>query len=255
MLSKYYLDLILYKTLIDLKTEAAKTYIGVLWWILDPIIFMAIFYLVFGVLLQRGTEHFAQFLLIGLVTWRWFQSTIIHGSTSIQQGRGLMRQVYMPKVILPLTIILTDLFKFTLVLLLLLSFLWFSGFTPTLAYLALPLVLALELALITGFTLLLAALVPFLPDLKFVVEHVLHVLFFLSGIFYNVEMIPEAYRSYLFLNPMAVLIDTYRGILMHDQWPATERLLWIALLALAVNALAWRVLRRCDRLYPKLLVG
>ena len=123
MLNARYRDLILYKTLADLRAEAARTYIGFLWWVLDPLIFMAIFYVVFGLLLRRSTPDFVPFLLIGLVSWRWFQNTITHSATSILGGRSLMQQVYVPKIIFPLVIILTDLVKFGLVLMLLLIYL------------------------------------------------------------------------------------------------------------------------------------
>lgn len=255
-MSRHYLNLILYKAGADLRSEAAKTYIGVLWWVLDPILMMAVFYLVFAVLLQRGTEHFVQFLLIGLVAWRWFQGTVTNGANSISGGgKSLMRQVYLPKIIFPLVVVVTDLFKFLVVLLLLLGFLWVSGFAPGFAYLALPLLLLLQLGLIIGLASLLAALVPFLPDLIIMVRHLLQMLFFLSGIFYSVEMIPAEYQSYFFLNPMAVLIDAYRAILMHAQWPSFIRLFGVLVLVAVVNLLAWWVLRACDRLYPKLVMS
>lgn len=120
---------------------------GILWWILDPIIFMFIFYLVFDVLMLRGEPGFLAFLLTGLVTYQWFQNTVGAGTNSIQSGQGLMQQVYLPKVIFPLVYILTDLFKFSLIFILLLIFLWFSGRPPGITYLALPLLLLIELAL------------------------------------------------------------------------------------------------------------
>lgn len=250
-----YPELILYKAIADLRAEAARTYVGMLWWVLDPIIFMAIFYLVFAVLLHGGTQNYVQFLLIGLIPWRWFQSTVMHGANAIASGQDLMRQVYLPKVIFPLVVVLSDLFKFMVVLVLILAFLWSSGFPPNSAYLALPLVLILELLLIMGLAQLLAALVPFLPDLMIAIDHVLQLLFFLSGIFFDASRIPEAFRLYFYLNPMAALIASYRSILLHGQWPSMNMLLWVTLLSLATNLVAWRVLRHCDRLYPKLVVG
>ncbi len=129
--SARYLELIVYKAIADLRAEAARTYIGMVWWVLDPIIFMGIFYVVFVVLLRGGTPHYVQFLLVGLVPWRWFQTTLMHGAGAIADGEGLMRQVYLPKMVFPLVVVLTDLFKFLVVLALVLLFLWSSGFPPT----------------------------------------------------------------------------------------------------------------------------
>jgi hypothetical protein len=115
--------------------------------------------------------------------------------------------------------ILTDLAKFGFVLALLLIFLWISGFGVGITYLALPLLIISQLMLITALAWFVAALVPFLPDLKILVDHILQITFFLSGIFFAGSSIPEQYQFYFYLNPMANLIEGYRDILMHNQWP------------------------------------
>lgn len=253
MLNSHYRDLILYKALADLRAEATRTYIGFLWWILDPLIFMIIFYVVFGLLLRRDTPDFVPFLLIGLVSWRWFQNTITHSATSIVGGWRLIQQVYVPKVIFPLIVVLTDLVKFGVVLVLLLIYLWLSGFGIGLAYLALPFLLLAQILLITALTLLVAAFVPFIPDLKYLVEHSLQVLFYFSGIFFSGTAIPEKYKAYFYLNPMATLIEAYRDILMYNKWPNWLSLILIILSAAGITAFTYRWLIKNDHLYPKLI--
>ena len=251
MWNVHYRDLILYKTLADLRTESAKTSMGFLWWVLDPLLFMVIFYVVFGLLMKRGTEDFVPFLLVGLVAWRWFQNTISHGANAILGGRGLMHQVYVPKIVFPLVVILTDLVKFIFVFSILILYLWLAGFGVNPAYLALPLVLIAQFALIVGLTLWVAALVPFVPDLKFLIDHLLHVLFFMSGIFFAGSSIAKHYQPYFYLNPMANLIEAYRDILMHGAWPNWSALAMIAGLGTALILLSGRLLAHNDHLYPK----
>lgn len=253
MLSAHHRDLILYKTQADLRAEAAKTYIGFLWWVLDPLMFMAIFYVVFGLLLRRATPNFVPFLLIGLVSWRWFQNTIAHGATAILGNRGLMQQVYVPKLIFPMVVILTDLVKFSVVLALLLIYLWGAGFGINWSYLALiPLLLA-QFLLILGVTLLVAAVIPFVPDLRFLVDHILQIAFYFSGIFFAGATIPESYQFYFYLNPMALIIESYRDILLYRTWPSGSALVAITLLGLGLSLLAYQLLSRIDHLYPKLV--
>ncbi|MCC8992943.1 MAG: ABC transporter permease [Candidatus Contendobacter sp.] len=252
MLNARYRDLILYKTLADLRAEAARTYIGFLWWVLDPLIFMAIFYVVFGLLLRRSTPDFVPFLLIGLVSWRWFQNTITHSATSILGGRSLMQQVYVPKIIFPLVIILTDLVKFGLVLMLLLIYLWLAGFSVGWTYLALPALLMTQFLLILGLTLSVAAVVPFVPDLKYLTEHALQILFYFSGIFFSGASIPENYQPYFYLNPMASIIEAHRDILIYQKWPNWLALALIAVLSMMISFLAYHWIKKNDHLYPKL---
>lgn len=251
MLAKHHLQLITYKAYIDLRSEAAKTSLGFLWWILDPLLFMIIFYVVFGLLMKRGTDNFLSFLLVGLVTWRWFQNTISHGANAILSGRGLIHQVYVPKLVFPLVVILTDLVKFSFVFIILLIYLYLAGFGIGWPYLALPLVLVVQLTLIIGLTLLVAALIPFLPDLKFLTDHILHILFFISGIFFAGSSIGEQYQPYFYLNPMANLIESYRNILISNTWPNWKALAIIAGLGTTLILCGSRLIKRNDYLYPK----
>lgn len=247
-----YIELVLYKTYADLRAETEKTYMGFLWWIIDPLFFMLVFYVVFGLLLNNNTDNFIPFLLTGLVTWRWFDNTIMHGSSALQDNGGLMRQVYIPKLVFPVVTILTDLVKFSFVFSMLLLYLWLSGFGVNQSYLALPFILLVEFVLIVTLTFLTAALVPFFPDLKILITHILQILFFLSGIFFSSERIPEAYRSYFYLNPMARLIESYRDVLLHARWPDWQGLTITLVVALLAAIATGRLLMRYDRIYPKI---
>lgn len=247
------IDLIIYKTFADIRAEAAKTYINYLWWVLDPILNMLVFYVVFGLLFQRGGEGFIAFLLIGLVVWNWYKQTITHAGNAILAGKGLMNQVHVPKLVFPLVTMLTDLSKFLVVFVILLGFLWLSGYGVSPAYQALPLVLLAQLLLAWSLGITLAALVPYVPDLRLLVESLLHLQFFLSGIFYSVKDIPEAYHVWFYLNPMASLIEDYRLILLDQAWPSWMRLGMVGGGGLLLMGLAIAWMWRRDRDYPRVV--
>ena len=247
-------DLLLYKTYADIRAEAAKTYINYLWWILDPILTMLVFYLVFGLLFQRGGEGFIAFLLTGLVVWNWYKQTITHAGNAILAGKGLMNQVHVPKLVFPLVTMLTDLSKFLVVFVILLSFLWLSGYGVSKAYQALPLVLLAQLLLAWSLGITLAATVPYVPDIRLLVENLLQLQFFLSGIFYSVKDIPDAYHLWFYLNPMASLIEDYRRILLEQAWPSWPRLGVVIVCGLVLMGLAIVMMLRRDREYPRIVV-
>lgn len=248
-----YSELILYKTYADLRAETKRTYLGFMWWVFEPIMFMAVFYLVFGLLLARGTPDFVVFLLIGLITWQWMKACVSHGGMTILGSYALMQRVYLPKIVFPTILILTDTVKFFFVFVLLLLYLWLDGHPPNQTYLALPLVLGVELLFIAAISYFMAAVVPFLPDIRFVVENVLQALFFMSGIFFKAsEVVPEAYRMYYYLNPMACLIEDYRGILLYQHWPDWRALAIIALISLLGIIFSASIIRRFEYLYPKI---
>jgi lipopolysaccharide transport system permease protein len=215
---------------------------------------MSVFYVVFGVVIQRGTEDFAPFLLCGLVTWKWFDGSVRQGCNAILVNAGLIRQVYLPKYILPATTILVITVKFAVVFALLLLFLVVYGFEPGWSWLTLPAVLLTQLAFISGCTLLAAAVVPFVPDLKVLIDNGLMLLFFLSGVFFDLNSAGEEIRLFLELNPMAVLIIEYRQVLMHGQMPSLPALGVIVGVSLLLAGGGLYLLKRLDRRYPKVLM-
>jgi len=253
ILSPRFRELIIYKTYSGLRAEAARNYLSFLWWVLEPILSMVVYYLVFGLLFQGRTEHFVPFLLIGLVAWQWFANSINHGMSAIHGGGGLMTQVDLPKEIFPTIEIAMDLVKFAFVLALLLLFLWIYGFEVSTAYLALPVVILLELMLVITFSYLAAAIVPFFPDIKFLIAVLLQLAFFLSGIFFSGDSIPVQYQSYFYLNPMANIIEAYRDILMHGVWPDWSTLFKVGLFSLIGVYSTQLLIRRFDHIYPRIV--
>ncbi|MFK7957285.1 MAG: ABC transporter permease [Lysobacterales bacterium] len=249
----HYVNLVLFKARSDLLTETSRTYIGIAWWIIDPILYMAVFYLVFDVFMERGGPGFVPFLLVGLVFFRWFSNCVSSGALSIRQGNTLMQQVYLPKIIFPVVTFLTDSFKFACTFVLLLPFLWLSGYEPTIHYLALIPLMAFQIVLILACQLMAAAILPVLPDLRYLINHGMTVLLFTSGIFYRVSELPEELQRYLLANPMANLLTCYRDVLMDAKWPDLEGLLPALGGAAVLLLIAIGIIFKLDRRYPKIV--
>ncbi|MEP5766285.1 MAG: ABC transporter permease [Halieaceae bacterium] len=247
-------DLISYKALSSLQSETNRSRLGVIWWVLDPLLYMSVFYIVFGVIFERGGPGFVAKLLIALVIWRWFDNSVKTASGSLINGVGLMRQVYVSKLLFPMAAMFAQSLKFLCVLLILLVFLLAYGVEPGSSWLGLVPILLAELAFIAGLGLLLAAVIPFFPDLKTLIDYGIQLGFFMSGVFYEIASVPEAVRGYFALNPMAVLIDQSRQVLLYNNAPDWFALGWIALLGGALAVLGSYLLSRFDRDYPNLLL-
>lgn len=251
----HYLELVFYKAWCDLASEASRAYVGFLWWILEPLFYMAAFYIAFGIGLKAGGTEKVLFLLSGLVPWKWFSSSVQNGSLAIQNNSGLIQQVYLPKYILPWIVVITNSAKFLIILALLLLLAVFLGHGPNLQWLALPVLVLVEFLLIAALTALTASLVPLLPDLRLIVDNGLMVLMFLSGIFYEVSSVPPKVQAVLRANPIVPVIEGYRSVLVDRTWPDWSGLVAVGIAAGAVYALAYWVLRRFDREYPKHMIG
>jgi len=253
MINPRYIDLLVYRSVASLKTEVSRHYLGVIWWVLEPVLYMGVFYVVFGLGLRQGGPGFVPFLLCGLVSWKWFDSTIRTSSNAIMQSAGLIGQVYFPKWLIPASVVLANTFKFGLVLALLVPALILSGERPGFSLFWLPVVLIAQFLLTASIALLVAALIPLLPDLTHVVNYGMTMLFFMSGIFFNISDMSEDAQFWLSLNPMVGVLDAWRGILLRDSAPDLIGLGYAALIGLLVAPLAWALYKKFDRIYPKVL--
>ncbi len=252
MRTKTFFDLLLFKTEANLRTEVSRYYLNYLWWVIEPVLTMGVFYIVFGIFMNRGTDHFVGFLLAGLTFWNWFMRSVNNASSSIMGGQGLMQQVAIPKVFFPLEVVLRDCFKLLFSLSLLLLFLIFYPTPVSLTWFALPILMAVQFLLVLGSATLFAALVPFVPDLKFIIATVLHLMFFGSGVFFDIDkMVLPEHLFIIYLNPMAGLLKAYRQILLYDTWPDWFYLVKVFVFALLLLAFSLWLIFRYDHIYPR----
>jgi len=253
VLDKKYLHLVIYKAIAGLRADAARNYLSFAWWVLEPVIGMAVYYVVFGLVMQRGTKDFVPFLLIGLVAWQWTDNTIKQSAGSILQGARLMSQVDIPKGFFPSVSIVMVALKWTIVFSILLVFLAIYGMDITITYSALPLVMLAQFLMSISISYLVGSIIPFLPDLRYLIDAFLRFTFFLSGVFYPAALVPERYQTYFYLNPMVSIIESYRKILMYNQWPDFPRLSIILLVSSGLLYVALKALKRFDHIYPRIV--
>ncbi len=253
MRAQHYFDLILYKTYADMRAETARTYMGYLWWVIDPVVAMATYYVVFGLFLQTKTEDFIPFLFVGVAVWQWFSATVLKGANTVGGAASLIGQVYIPKLVFPTVAVLNCFLHFLIVLSILIAFCIAYGLGVSRAYTALPVTIAVQLVFSGSLAFLLAAIIPFLPDLRKFVDYVMRMLFFVSGVFFPADQIPEELRGWFYLNPVASLIESYREVLIQQRWPDFSALGFIVFLSCIIAVPAFYLLTRYDRVYPKVV--
>jgi lipopolysaccharide transport system permease protein len=252
LMRQHLIELVLFSTYAELRAEAARSYLGLIWWVLEPAMMMGAFWLVFDVILKTGGHDYVPFLLIGMTLWQWMKSCITHGGYAIWSSLPMVRQVRLPPLVFPLIAMLSDTIKFVFIFLLLLVILWSLGYPPNAAYWALPIVFAAIFLAAAGAGFIVAALVPLVPDLRFVIEQVLMVVMFLSGVIFPLDKVPDNLKWLMALNPVAVVMDDARGILMHGQLPNWVGLSKVAAISLVLCVFGVLFVRRLAPRFPKL---
>ena len=250
-----YVEIVLFKAGAELRAEATRGYLGFVWWFMEPILYMAVFYVIFETGLRHGGTGFVPFLLCGLVAWKWFASTVVAGAGVMASNAAIMQQVYLHKAAFPVVLVAVNTFKFCLAEGLLLLYLAVGpDSTLSTEWLALPALLGVEMLLIISVTVLVAAVVPLIPDLKLLLDNAIALMFFVSGIFFKTAAMSPELQQWLRLNPMLLLIEAHRTVLLDRAPPHWEELVAIALGSLVCLAVGLAVMNRFDRVYPKIVI-
>lgn len=247
-------DLVLFRAWADLKSETERTYLGFVWWVLEPMLFLGVFYVVIGFLQGRRGVEFVSFLLVGVVLWQWFKAAVSHAGDSVYHNLHLVRNVRVATWVFPATTVVADTVKFLLLLTILLVLLPTFGLAPSLLWLHLFPVLLAELLLILGVGMLLAALIPFIPDLRFAVEAGLHALMFISGVFFSLDNLAPELRRTMLLNPIANLIEQARRVLLQGLPPDYPALALLGVMSVTLFVAGLLALSYGRRRFAKLAI-
>lgn len=213
---------------------------------------MSVFVVVFSFGLRAGGIDWATFLLCALVPWKWFQGSIASGSNVIASNKGLISQVYFPKVILVWSGILSSLIKFAVIFALLAVFLLFTTESFSMYWLGLPAIFLTQLLLIASLTTIASVAVAFVSDLRLIIDNLLLLTFFSCGVFFDINERPEDLQILLRLNPMTGLIENYRLILLEAKWPDWSSLVTLSLISAPFLVLGLYLLKKFDRQFAKI---
>ncbi len=216
---------------------------------------VAVFYFVFSIFLSSGTPNFVVFLICGHIPFLWFSKSVSNSSGAIIAGHGLINQVAIPKPFFPMLDVFQDALKQTVVFSLMLIFLVLYGMEVSWVWLSVAFVILTQFLLIIAISLLVAAITPFLPDFRFLVDTGMLALMFASGIFYSYKDVLLPQHQHLFLmNPIADLIRNYRLVLMENTPPDWSALAYICIGSITLIIVMTLYFRKTDTIYARLTI-
>jgi lipopolysaccharide transport system permease protein len=242
-----YANIVWFKTYANLKGETEKTYLGCLWWALEPIINTAIFYIVFVYILKNRSENFVVFLYTGMAIYGWFSGGINVGANSIIAHSGLMQQILLPKPLAVIISVSNVSWKFVFSLAVLFPLIWIHQMPISWSYLTLPILLLLQYFVIISISFPLAMLMPYFQDGRTVLNAFLSVFIWLSGVFFGRDHVPDKFEKWFYLNPIASLIESYRLILLEGKWPNWQALGNVVVIGIIFFSAGLLILKKVDK--------
>ena len=223
---KQYRDLFFFLFWREIKVLYAQTILGFSWAILQPLVQIIIFSVIFGKVAKIETDGIPYFLFstVAIIPWNYMSQSMSASSQSLVTGQGMLGKIYFPRIAFPATPILAKLVDFGISILIVLGALLYYRVSPTWNLLLFPLFLALMMSIPLGVGLWLSSLAIRFRDVKHAMPFVVRMLIYTAPIVYSSNSIPEKFRFVYSLNPIVGVIEGYRACLLGTPVPWT--LIW-----------------------------
>jgi lipopolysaccharide transport system permease protein len=247
---KAYRDLFYFLVWRDIKVLYAQTVLGFAWAILNPLVQIIIFSVIFGRVAKISTDGipYVLFSTVAIIPWNYMAESMAASSQSLVSGQNLLGKVYFPRVIFPLTPVLAKLVDFSISLMLVVAVMFYYQVSPTWNFVYLPALVLLMIAVPAGIGLWFSSLAIRYRDVKFAMPFVIRMLIYSAPILYPLSAIPEQFRLLYSLNPIVGVIEGYRACLLGMPMP-WEYILPGALVALLVLLFGAIYFRRMERVF------
>lgn len=216
-----YKDLFFFLAWRDIKVLYAQTILGFSWAILQPLIHIIVFTIVFGKVAKIGTDGIPYFLFstVAVVPWTYMSQAMTQSSQSLVAGQHILGKIYFPRLLFPLTSILAKLVDFVISLIIILFVLIYYKILPTWNLLLLPLFILHMVCIATGVGLWLSAMAIRFRDVKYAMQFLTQILMYSAPIVYSASSIPDKWRLVYSFNPIVGTIEGFRACLLGSPVP------------------------------------
>ena len=207
----------------EMKAKYKVAILGYIWSVVQPLTASIIFYFVFKIVIRIDIDNYPLFLIIGLFAWQWFSVAVNNSLTCLIYNAPVIRKINFPRELIPMSIVVVEMIHFIMTVPVLLGAMFFFGVKPHLSSLLLfPFVLILQFFFNLAVCLFVSAANLFFRDLERLFAVFMMLLFYLTPIVYAFDMIPSELRHYITLNPMSVIVTSWRDILLNGDLKWSE---------------------------------
>lgn len=203
----------------ELRARYKGSFFGFLWTFFNPLFLLVIYTIVFSYFMRIQVENYSMFLFVALLPWNFFQTSVTIGVNSVVANSNLVKKIYFPREVLPLSVVLSNLINYILSLAILLPALLFFKIGLSFNILWFPLLLLIQFFFVYGMTLVVSALNVYFRDLEHITGIVMMAWFFLTPVLYPLKTVPEKVLWLIYLNPVTPFIESYRNIFFYGRQP------------------------------------
>lgn len=226
----YIKDIINYKDLLknltqnELKLKYKNSVLGLVWSYIYPIMMIVIYTFAFKIILRMTIENFALFVFIGLIPWNFVQSSISQSTNSIINNQSLVKKIYFPRAIIPISIVNSNFLTLLISHLILFGAMYFFSVPIRPSIVLLPILWLILYFVVTGISLLLSSITVKYRDISHIVDVIFMAWFYLTPVIYSLSMVPDPFNTIIQLNPITNLIELFRTVLLEGQFPEMQKI-------------------------------
>jgi lipopolysaccharide transport system permease protein len=244
-----YRDLLLNLTVSELKLRYRNSFLGFLWTILNPLFFLLILGAVFSKIIRLEVQNYTLFLFTGLTAWLMIQQTVVIATASVVNNESLIKKVYIPKIVFPLSSCLARYIDHMILVLILVVFMLIFKATFSWSLLILPIVLLLHFIFSLGISMIAAALYIFIRDVQHIIAILFQAFFYLTPIIYPLDILPANYRPLFLINPFYYFIQILRYPIYYATLPPGRIFGVACLLSLAAFAIGFYIFFKKEKYF------
>ena len=231
----------------DVGGKYKNSFLGVLWSFINPLLQIAVYALVFQVILRSNIENYAVYLCCALIPWQYFSSIVLRGAAVVIDNGNILKKVYFPREILPISLVTSEGVNFLISTIIILGFVLVSGIGFSINILWFIVILAIQYVLSLGISFIVSSLSVYFRDLIHLLGVFMQLLFYATPIVYSINDVPPSFQWLLKLNPMSYLIEGYRAIFYEKTTPNFVSL-GIALgLAIGFCVIGYAIFRKLEK--------
>lgn len=239
----------------DLKARYKQTAIGLVWALLQPIGMMAVFDLVLSPFVKAPNPRipYAVFVYSGLLPWNFLAAGLNFGSSSLVNNASLVRKVYFPRLVFPISAVLAGVVDLVLSLAVLLCLMMLTGVPVTSGILIVPAVLVIEMGIVMGLAMMLAAANAFFRDVRQALPVLTMLWMFLTPVVYPLSRLPAHVRALLTWNPASFPVETFRCALLGLPMPGWSAWALAVVVSAVILGLGITLFRRCEPAFAEII--
>lgn len=203
----------------DIGGKYKHSFFGVLWSFLNPLLQIAVYAIIFPLIMKNEIPNYTVYMVCGLIPWNFFVTAVNRSSFTIIENGNILKKVFFPREILPISLVTSEAINFVISSLIILAFTLIQGINLTWVVILYPVILIVQYIVILAISFIVSSITVYFRDLQHFLGILLQLLFYATPIVYSIDVIPQQFQWILKINPMTYIIDAYRAIFYNTTMP------------------------------------